>query len=314
MFVKSRLVILGLVALNPLMAFAEANVAATQYHPQQSAATTQSSDDTTSADQSNQAKATTTTKVKARGYKDQPKCKEFTWVGPYVGLWGGGGWGNSDLNSNAGAVTSSSYFTSGVDIASVSQNSSGTVSPKTILGGIQVGNNAQSGYFLYGAVADYGSFRLSDSKSASGVIFPSGIGTYNVKSYMSTSWLGTLRGRIGVVFAETGPSPLVFITGGVAVTNLHVYNAYNDATAGKGFGGGTKTQSKIGWVATAGVEYPIALNWTIDGQYEYVNFGSVTANGFITCGGAGCAKRSPISTAANLNASIVRFGINYKLS
>ena len=46
-------------------------------------------------------------------YKDQqPAAPAFTWEGPYLGVYGGYAWGNSEFNSNAGVLTGTSYFTS----------------------------------------------------------------------------------------------------------------------------------------------------------------------------------------------------------
>ena len=43
------------------------------------------------------------------------------WQGPYLGAYIGGGFGNNHLSSDAGAVTSTSYFSTAADIAAVNR-------------------------------------------------------------------------------------------------------------------------------------------------------------------------------------------------
>lgn len=286
-------------------------VSASQYRPQQPATTTSNQTQVSQSDSTTP--ATETTVATKKTYKDQPKCKEFSWVGPYIGVFGGGVWANSDLNTNAGVVTSSSYFTSSSNISSVSQNGTGSVWPNSPMAGLQVGNNLQteSGSIVYGGVIDVMAFHLSKSKSVSNVNYPGSAGQYSLKTAVDSTWLASLRGRIGF----TSPNwPLLFLTGGVAITKLHVYNIFSDNTASNGVGGASNTKVKPGWIVGAGIEMPIHINWTVAAEYDYVHFGSNGANGFVTCKGGACAARSPLSTSANLNDNIVRIGLNYIFS
>lgn len=314
MSLGSRLVV-GIVASSfiPFMSTYAAGghggaVANSQFHPQQPAvtqSTAQSAEQPTTTPQPDVA-----TKPNTGKFKDQSAAPAFSWAGIYMGAYVGGAWGNSRLNTNAGNVTPVTYFTSTARIGSVNQNGTGTVLPRNVVGGIQVGNNVQSDSLIYGAVLDFGSFRLSQSKNAANINYPGSASQYSLSTSMSTSWLASLRARVG--WAASNEMPFLYATGGVGITNLHVANNFSDNTASLAVGGASSTQVKAGWIVGAGVEMPVYGNWTVDGDYQFVNFGSYTANGFIVCRTACAGHRSPFSTAANLSASMVRFSLNYK--
>lgn len=317
MSLKSKLAlsILG-AAMMPLVAAHSAPTASnSQYIPQPSApqpsAPTSPSISTQAGAQSS-AKAATA-QVKGH-YKDQqPAAPAFTWEGPYLGVYGGYAWGNSEFNSNAGVLTGTSYFTSTANINSVSQHASGKVHPNNIIGGVQIGNNLESGSFIYGGVLDFGSFHMENTKSATGITYPTFAAKYSLKTTISTSWLASLRARLGV--APSSCWPLLYLTGGVAITNLNVTNSFRDNAPSLGEGGGNSAKVLPGWIIGAGAEYHVRGNWTVDGEYLYVHFGSTSANGFVTCRAGACpGTRSPFSTAGNLNANMVRVGLNYKFS
>lgn len=324
-FTKSfTLLSMAIGALSPLMvaqAAGEPNpVTSSQYYPQPSETTAShptdevvNEEDTPPATAAKTSVARKPTKTRYKdGYKDQPQAPSLPWNGPFIGAFAGGAWGNTHLNSNAGVVTSSSYFSSSTFIRSINQNGTGTVMPRNAIGGIQVGNNVQSGTFVYGMVIDASSFRMNGDKSASGITFPTTAVQYTLKTSMTTSWLASLRARVGYAAEDW---PYLYMTGGVAITNIHVSNTYGDDGSPSGMGGSSNTKVKPGWVIGAGIEIPVYRQWTMDGEYQFVNFGSNTANGFITCRSAACSGiRSPFSTSANLSAQMVRIGVNYKLA
>ncbi len=62
------------------------------------------------------------------------------------------------------------------------------------------------------------------------------------------------------------------------------------------------------WVAGLGAEWAVAKNWTLKTDYMHVGFGGVS-----TTATAGIpAANNPLTTKSNLNADIVRVGVNYK--
>ena len=55
----------------------------------------------------------------------------------------------------------------------------------------------------------------------------------------------------------------------------------------------------------------LSRNWTLKGEYLYVDLGSVTTNALITHPGF-VGYTNGLSTRADLNAQIARVGVNYK--
>ena len=76
------------------------------------------------------------------------------------------------------------------------------------------------------------------------------------------NWLGSVRGRLGYDAGQFMP----YVTGGVAfaqATRTTELGAPNSATA-----------SHVGWTVGAGLEYMVAPNWAVKGEYMYYDFGT----------------------------------------
>jgi outer membrane immunogenic protein len=99
---------------------------------------------------------------------------------------------------------------------------------------------------------------------------------------------------------------LTYLTAGLAVTNFNFSESVLLAGTGQALAGSVST-TDVGWTVGAGVEYGLSWNWSIKVEYLYVNFANQTASqavpGFPSLTG---------TATANLNASIVRGGFNYR--
>ena len=95
---------------------------------------------------------------------------------------------------------------------------------------------------------------------------------------------------------------LTYLTGGLAVTNFKFSESITGTTGPTLAGSFSNTE--VGWVAGAGVEYALSWNWFIKGEYLYTSFSNQNA-----------VQTGPGFTGtatANLNASIVRAGVDYR--
>ena len=123
----------------------------------------------------------------------------------------------------------------------------------------------------------------------------------------------TFRGRLGYTIM---PQLLAYGTAGVAVGSFSLTNAYSDnhTHAGPLGGNGQSTLNgvKVGWAAGAGVEYAIMPNWTLRGEYLYVDLGSVSTTATIT-DPPHPGETTPLTTTTDLTAHLVRVGLNYRL-
>ena len=147
----------------------------------------------------------------------------YNWTGGYVGLNGGGAWGNSDLSALIG---SSSTKTSGA-----------------LVGGT-IGYNYQMGQTVFGLEGDLDWSNLKGTSAAAPC-------TTSCES--SNSWLGTARGRIGYAFDRVMP----FVTGGAAFGDVKFkptgFTGSDDTKVGWTLGGGSEFAIAGPW--TAKVEY-----------------------------------------------------------
>jgi len=233
--------------------------------------------------------------------------RPFNWSGFYIGVNAGGASATSGINSsvacrdNDGDGNFACPFTTPEEVpgsttaAPLAAAGTGKLSDGGFTGGGQVGYNLQTGGFVFGLELDAESFRLGASRSVAtaGPIF--------ITSF-DTNWLFTARTRIGL---PVTPSLLLYATTGFALTDLSVGNSV--AGIGAASSRGLVTGRTIG----AGAEWALNRDWTLRGEYLYVDFGNVTTN-------APTAQPNPVAdfnsvrSTADLTAQIVRLGLNYR--
>jgi len=140
-----------------------------------------------------------------------------------------------------------------------------------------------------------------DMSASSGVSASPPI-VFSSTASINSNWLFTARPRLGIANGNM----LTYLTGGLAVGNFNFSESVLLAGSGPALAGSVST-TDVGWIAGAGVEYALSWNWSIEAEYLYVNFSNQTASqvvsGFLTLTG---------TATANLNASIVRGGLNYR--
>jgi outer membrane immunogenic protein len=143
-----------------------------------------------------------------------------------------------------------------------------------------LGYNWQNGPVVYGVETD---LSWSGIEGTTNVTCPLGCKTEN-------TWLGTARGRVGYAIDRFLP----YVTGGLA---------YGDIKATTpGFNGDSDTNA--GWTVGAGAEAALAGNWTVKGEYLYVDLGDINCS-VANCGGTGPTK-------VDFTSHLVRAGLNYR--
>lgn len=238
-----------------------------------------------------------------------------TWQGPYIGAYLGGGSGNDHLSTHSGSVTTTSYFTTPADINAVNQAGTSTNRPITVIGGIQAGHDWAWQQLVYGVVFDYSTLPLSSSKTKN-IPYPDNANQFAVHTSMRTNWLFTLRGRLGYQTMLHAPS-FFYVTGGMAMTQLHVNNDFNDNSALMGTGRSNLAQNQIGWTAGLGVEMLAFSHTSVDLEYLYINIPSIKTTGAISNSEAGFgipaqSSTNSFATTAKFHSNIVKIGLNYR--
>jgi outer membrane immunogenic protein len=179
----------------------------------------------------------------------------FSWTGFYVGGNVGYGWGTASFDSAGGSL-----------------------SPKGVNGGVQLGYNYQLGQVVFGLEGDFQFADHKDSISAS-----SAVATETLEG--KSDWFSTARGRIGFAFDRFLP----YVTGGVAFTHTKVTD---EVTAPGGlFASASADKTSTGYAIGGGLEYAIDRNWSVKGEYLHLGFGSQTYD-FTSAGGPPFSARA----------------------
>ena len=199
-----------------------------------------------------------------------PAASPYDWTGFYLGLNAGYGWGQSQTVHVA-------ETDGGVPTAFGSGNF-GTLDPTGGFGGAQVGYNWQWDHLVLGLEADIQGGSIRDTNTAT-LPYLSTRSTITVASKNDMDWFGSARARLGYASDRW----LVYVTGGFAFGDpKYSYKVTKDVVAVTATSGGpccasASKGSSSGYILGAGAEYALDNNWTLGAEFDYLNFGSVTA-------------------------------------
>ena len=145
------------------------------------------------------------------------------------------------------------------------------------IGGGQVGYNMQlSKLFVVGLEADIqGKTGTSNGSIAAGQVVV-GVPVTSIQTVSAkTDWIGTVRGRVGILLA---PTWLVYFTGGLAYGGNDASSTlFQSGTNGfVGTGAGSLSTTRVGGTFGAGLEWMFARNWSAKAEYLFYDLG--TAN------------------------------------
>lgn len=215
------------------------------------------------------------------------------WTGFYVGGHLGDTWGNSDWSANGPSQTP---LTGSLGFNLPYNAFTGTGS---YFGGLQAGYNFEwpSGVVL-GLVAD-----LSFPNTIAGTQTFASPSTGQASYGETVEYSGTARARLGYALQDW----LIYATGGLAwtvdrFTRTQLAGAPVGGTATPGLVD-SSLHTRVGWVAGAGVEFPVAPNWTANLEYLFTDYSPQTV---VFPTGAQRFK-------SDLELEDVRFGLNYQL-
>ena len=241
------------------------------------------------------------------------------WSGPYIGVYGSATKANDqddeflrfdrNLDGNFGDPV--------VTLAGANAFSPGSCggSPKTALaadgcdddadgseGGVRAGWDFQFGSFVVGAVAEYSGFAGAEDSVTSYSTTPA---SYTFERKLEN--LAALRGRIGYAY---GPA-LLYGTAGAASGEMS--NQFYSSNTQNSFTATTDDDQADGYQAGGGVEYMLAPNFSVTGEYLYT---SLEAPDFDIRVGRGTAIATnpfvlaPNTTGTDMRRSNGRFGLH----
>src|SRR4051794_6339171 len=242
----------------------------------------------------------------------------FTWSGLYVGGHVGYGWSDFDFRNPTVTISGPILLPTGSIIGVPLERQ---FNANNVIGGGQVGFNAQFGPLVAGVEGDFTWTDLSGRyRSTSG---PTAIGPFAVTTAEGAAakveWVSTVRSRFGFAFDRF----LVYGTGGVAFGEVR---GAGDITATlPPFGSLTLAandrRTHVGWTAGGGMEAMITSNLSAKVEYLYTDLGREhhEAPALIT-GTPTVAALIPAGTtvraAGDFNAQVqtVKIGLNYRFN
>ena len=224
-----------------------------------------------------------------------PAASYFSWAGPYVGLHAGYAWSaDPGVGCSVMPTGSESPCTdAGVFLGAPD------VSAKGFMGGVQLGYNWQVSNWVFGIETDFSGMDVHDAAH-----FATTDPNYaNAQVSSRYDWLGTTRGRAGFVMDRA----LIYATGGFAYARLS--QTYAD---GNPVHAASTSGVRTGWTVGAGLQYALDQNWSIKGEYLYVNLQNTNLTSVLDQGSPPIAP--PTTSAFNFknDLNIVRFGLNYR--
>lgn len=236
-----------------------------------------------------------------------------TWTGCYIGGNVGGGWAR-DRTTWTGITESGTAFAAGAATV-LPGAANGDMTGTGFIGGGQIGCNYQTGQFVLGAEVDAQYTGLKGSRAAVSLGNTNGGPATIVPGAISESfdakWLSTFRGRAGIA---AGPA-LFYVTGGAAIANV----TFNDqlcfgvTAAIPGCNTSSVNSSRLGWAFGGGIEYMFAPNWTVKGEWLYVDLGTTSATSLFTAtAGGNPFPNATITHNHRFTENIGRIGLNYK--
>ena len=190
------------------------------------------------------------------------------WVGFYVGIHGGGGWGHTSFEPT--------LFDSNQSIGSLVPPDA---SPKGGVFGFQVGHNWQWGPVVGGLEIDFSGANINESTTFSIPLDNTRVFTGAVK----IDELLSARGRLGYLIL---PNLLAYGTAGIGLGHERFTTTMLDPNPKEpDFESRTSSATTVGWVAGAGLEWKFWDHWLLRGEWLHYDFGRATHIGLMPDGG-----------------------------
>ena len=174
------------------------------------------------------------------------------WVGFYVGIHGGGGWGHTSFDPG--------FFETGMTPFVPPD-----ASPKGGVFGFQFGRNWQWGSVVGGLEID---FSGADIKETSTFFFPGDSFDAFTRS-IKIDELASARGRLGYLIF---PNWLLYGTAGTGWGHFRLNTAASDPTVGF-LSSAASFTNEFGWVAGVGLEWKFWDHWLLRGEWLHYDFG-----------------------------------------
>ena len=230
----------------------------------------------------------------------------YNWTGCYVGGFVGGA-GGSNVSASE-AASQGGRFPAGTFYNAPAGASYSYRTDASFIGGGTLGCNWQvpGSAFVLGLEGEIGYIHSSAT-----VLDPNSVTTGVRDTFDSTTvgdWYGVIGPRVGLA---AGPA-LFYAKGGAAFTRVSssVIDSCTTGTCGGGTLNATGSNTNVGWAVGGGVEYWIAPQWTIKGEYLFL--GGINQNYSVCGAGGGTAAGSTFCSNHSAGGiSTGKLGLNF---
>jgi outer membrane immunogenic protein len=221
----------------------------------------------------------------------------YDWTGCYLGAQLGGAWADNHTNGQVAGFT-------------FNENDSSAA----VLAGGQVGCDLQfARNWVIGAQIDGAWTNLTATQGLAGSRSLGAGSTLNLSGSLSlkANVLATATGRIGYAANFGEIAGLFYLKGGAAFVNYDTSNFGGQLTVtGPGPGSGAvdftaPSANRWGWTIGVGTEWAVAENWSIVGEWDFLDFGTQTLT--LTDPNLGSAQ---VGVKQHINE--LKLGINYR--
>lgn len=236
-----------------------------------------------------------------------PSASSPHWTGFYVG--GVFGEARSKTDATTTTVFSPTGYFATTSPPAIDAAGAQTLTSNKWLYGIEGGFDVQAGHIVFGGEIDYSSMKLSASESTTGVYPCCAPTDFTVTQSIDTTWLTTIRGRLGVA---AGPA-LLYGTVGVAMTDLNYQAVFTDTFASATENGGVDATQHT-WVYGGGAEFRVSMHLSVKGEYLYAKFDTVstTSTNFMAFTPPIPFTTNPFTHTAALTLNVIRGGVNIR--
>lgn len=218
-----------------------------------------------------------------------------TWTGCFIGGHFGGGIARAET-TNVGVLNSTNF----------PYGSSYTEDKLGIIGGGQVGCDYQfAPNWVIGAAGDFSWSGLEGDATVPSVVNPTRVIAYHTDRL---DWFTTATARLG----WTSNDFMLYVKGGAAWTR--------DVSSSATFVGNTLTtasgltENRQGWVVGVGIEQRFLQNWSFTLEYDYLDFGTKTADSYVSFGTGQIVTGNVLQRDVDLQAHLVKVGLNYRFN
>lgn len=250
------------------------------------------------------------------------------WSGPYIGVYGSATKTNDqdderlrfdrNLDGNFGDTVTTAAAADAFSPGSCDGSPNGNVpsagcdsDASGSEGGVRAGWDFQFGSFVVGVVGEYSGFGAAEDSVTSYSTTPA---SYTFERKLEN--LAALRARVGYAY---GPA-LLYVTGGGATGEMS--NQFYSSNTQNSFTATTDDDQADGYQAGGGVEYMLAPNFSVTGEYMYTSLEAPDFN--IRVGRGVAAANNPfvltpntvgtdvIRSNSRFGLHAVRIGMNYR--